>query len=325
MQKEYDVIIIGAGPIGMACAIEAQRKNLRYVVIEKGALVNSLYNYPLYMTFFSTAERLEIGGVPFSNITAKPGRQEALEYYRRIQEYFGLNVQLYEEVFSIEQENEIKFVKTNQSEYYSKSIIIATGFYDIPIYLNIPGEDLPKVSHYYKEAHPYTGQKVVVVGANNSSVDAALECWRKGAQVTMVIRKGEIHERVKYWVKPDVENRIAEGSIKAYFYSNLKSIQQKTVTIFTPDGEIEIENDFVLALTGYRPNFEFLQSCGIILSDDGLFIPNYNPETMETNVKGIYLAGVVCGGMETHKWFIENSRVHAMMILSSIVEKENRK
>ena len=321
MQNSYDLIIVGAGPIGMACAIEAERKNLNYLVIEKGALVNSLYNYPLYMTFFSTAERLEIGGIPFTNIGSKPGRQEALEYYRRIQEYFKLKINYYEEVFSIESKDELKYIKTNKSEYYSKNIIIATGFYDIPIDLNIRGENLPKVSHYFKEAHPYAGQKIVVVGANNSSVDAALECWRKGADVTMVIRKGEIHHRVKYWVKPDIENRIAEGSIKAYFHSNLKSIHEKTVTISTPEGAIEIENDFVLALTGYRPNFEFLESCGIELSDDGLFIPNYNPETMETNVKGIYLAGVVCGGMETHKWFIENSRVHAELILKDISAK----
>lgn len=321
MQKEYDVIIIGSGPIGMACAIEAKRKSLNYLIIEKGALVNSLYNYPLYMTFFSTSERLEIGEVPFTSISFKPGRQDVLEYYRRIQQYFELNIHLYEEALTIKSKDKLKFIKTNQSEYYSKNIIIATGFYDLPILLNIPGEDLPKVSHYYKEAHPYAGQKIVVVGANNSSVDAALECWRKGADVTMVIRKGEINDRVKYWVKPDIENRIAEGSIRAYFYSNLTEIKEKTVRIQTSEGEIEIENDFVLALTGYRPNFEFLQSCGIELSDDGLFIPNYNPETMETNVPGIYLAGVVCGGMETHKWFIENSRVHAEMILGNISAK----
>lgn len=317
----YDVIIIGAGPIGMACAIEAQRHKLNYLVIEKGALVNSLYNYPLYMTFFSTSERLEIGEVPFTSISFKPGRQDALEYYRRIHQHFDLNIHLYEEVLSIQFNDELKLVKTNQSEYYTKKIIIATGFYDLPVQLNIPGEDLPKVSHYYKEAHPFVGQKIVVVGANNSAVDAALECWRKGAEVTMVVRKGEIHERVKYWVKPDIENRIAEGSIKAHFYSNLTEIKQKSVCISTPEGAIEIENDFVLALTGYRPNFEFLQSCGIELSDDGLFVPKYNPASMETNVPGIYLAGVVCGGMETHKWFIENSRVHAKVIVGDIVSQ----
>ncbi len=321
MQEKFDVVIIGAGPIGMACAIEAKRKNLKYLIIEKGALVNSLYNYPLYMTFFSTSERLEIGGVPFTSISFKPGRQDALEYYRRVQQHFDLNIHLYEEVLNIELNDKLKSVKTNKSEYCTKNIIFSTGFYDIPIYLNIPGENLPKVSHYYKESHPYSGQKVVIVGANNSSVDAALECWRKGAEVTMVVRKGEIHERVKYWVKPDIENRIEEGSIKAYFHSNLKEIKENSVVISTNDSEIEIKNDFVLALTGYRPNFEFLESCGIELSDDGLFIPKYDPETMETNVPGIYLAGVVCGGMETHKWFIENSRVHAEMILSSIIEK----
>jgi putative YpdA family bacillithiol system oxidoreductase len=317
----YDVIIIGAGPIGMACAIEAQRHKLNYLVIEKGALVNSLYNYPLYMTFFSTSERLEIGEVPFTSISFKPGRQDALEYYRRIHQHFDLNIHLYEEVLSVQFNDELKLVKTNQSEYYTKKIIIATGFYDLPVQLNIPGEDLSKVSHYYKEAHPFVGQKIVVVGANNSAVDAALECWRKGAEVTMVVRKGEIHERVKYWVKPDIENRIAEGSIKAHFYSNLTEIKQKSVCISTPEGAIEIENDFVLALTGYRPNFEFLQSCGIELSDDGLFVPKYNPASMETNVPGIYLAGVVCGGMETHKWFIENSRVHAKVIVGDIVSQ----
>lgn len=323
--QEYDLIIIGAGPIGMACAIEAKRKNLHYLIIEKGALVNSLYNYPLYMTFFSTAERLEIGQVPFTNISSKPGRQEALEYYRRIHKYLDLNIQFYEEVLSVESKKSLHTIQTSKSTYQAKNIIVATGFYDIPVKLGIPGEDLPKVSHYFKEAHPYAGQKLVVVGANNSSVDAALECWRKGAEVTMVIRKGEIHDRVKYWVKPDIENRIAEGSIKAYFYSNLQSIQEDSVTIETPEGILAIENDFVLALTGYRPNFEFLESLGIELSKDGLFIPHYNSETMETNVKGIYLAGVVCGGMETHKWFIENSRVHAEMILGDILEKENKK
>lgn len=325
MQNTYDLIIVGAGPIGMACAIEAERRQLNYLIIEKGALVNSLYNYPLYMTFFSTAERLEIGGIPFTNITSKPGRQEALEYYRRTHEYFKLKINFYEEVLNIDSYDEFKKVKTNKSKYESKNIIIATGFYDIPIYLNVPGENMSKVSHYFKEAHPYAGQKVLVVGANNSSVDAALECWRKGAKVAMVVRKGEIHNRVKYWVKPDIENRIEEGSIKAYFHSSVQSIQEKSVIISTPEGELEIENDFVLALTGYRPNFEFLESCGIEISNDGLCIPNYNPETMETNVEGIYLAGVVCGGMETHKWFIENSRVHAEMILSSIFHKEERK
>ena len=320
--QEYDVIIVGAGPIGLACALEAKRKKLNYLVIEKGALVNSLYNYPLYMTFFSTSERLEIGDVPFTNVSPKPGRQEALEYYRRIYLHFDLNVHFHEEVLSIEDVGDLKHIQTSDSSYSSKNIILATGFYDIPNYLHIPGEELAKVSHYYKEAHPYSGQKLVVIGASNSSVDAALECWRKGAEVTMVIRKPEIGERVKYWVKPDIENRIEEGSIKAYFNSSLKSISKKSVMIETSEGEVEIPNDFVLALTGYRPNFGFLRKCGIELSNDTLLLPNYNPETMETNVKGIYLAGVVCGGMETHKWFIENSRIHAGLIINDICAKQ---
>ena len=320
--QEYDVIIVGAGPIGLACALEAKRNNLKYVVIEKGALVNSLYNYPLYMTFFSTSERLEIGEVPFTNVSPKPGRQEALEYYRRIYLHFDLNVHFHEEVLTIKSKNQLKQIQTSDAVYISKNVILATGFYDIPNYLHIPGEELAKVSHYYKEAHPYSGQKVVVVGASNSSVDAALECWRKGAEVTMVIRKPEIGERVKYWVKPDIENRIEEGSIQAYFNSSLKSISKKSVVIQTAEGEVTIENDFVLALTGYRPNFDFLQKCGIELSQDELRIPSYNTETMETNVNGLYLAGVVCGGMETHKWFIENSRIHAGMIINDICAKQ---
>lgn len=319
--QTYDIIIVGAGPIGLAVALEAKRNGLNYLVIEKGALVNSLYNYPLYMTFFSTAERLEIGEVPFMNINPKPGRQEALEYYRRIKMHFDLKVNLYEKVEKISTEGELKIVQTDLANYRAKNVVIATGFYDIPNYLNIPGEDLPKVSHYYKEAHPYTGLKLIVVGASNSSVDAALECWRKGAEVTLVVRGAEIGERVKYWVKPDIENRIEEGSIRAYFNSELKSIHQKSVVIFTKDGEVELENDFVLALTGYRPDFKFLQSCGIDLSEDALLLPQYDAETMETNVKGLYLAGVACGGMETHKWFIENSRIHAKLIVKDVVEK----
>lgn len=323
--RKFDVIIIGAGPIGLACALEAKRNQLNYLVLEKGSLVNSLYNYPLYMTFFSTSDRLEIGGVPFTNVSSKPGRQEALEYYRRIYSHFDLKVQFHEEVLNIDSENEYKILKTTEKEYITENVIIATGFYDIPNYLNIPGEDLPKVSHYYKESHPYTGQKLVVIGASNSSVDAALECWRKGAEVTMVIRKSEIGERVKYWVKPDILNRIEEGSIQVFYNSILKSITPRTVTIDSPEGDIILDNDFVLALTGYRPNFEFLLKSGIELSNDSLRLPNYNPETMETNVKGIYLAGVVCGGMETHKWFIENSRIHAEICIRNIVSSKKEK
>ncbi len=322
MTTQYDLIIVGGGPIGLACAIEAQKKNLNYLIIEKGAIVNSIFNYPLYMTFFSTAERLEIGNIPFNCLAPKPGRQEALEYYRNIHRYFNFNINLFEKVTEIKKTADSLFVvSTDKNLYQSKNVVIATGFYDIPILMNVKGEELPKVRHYYKEAHEYAFRNVLVVGANNSSVDAALECWRKGANVTMVIRKNEINNRVKYWVKPDVENRIAEGSIKAYFESNITEIRDNEVEIETPNGKVTIENDFVLALTGYKPDLKFLETIGIQLSDDELKIPVYNPETMETNVEGLFLAGVVCGGMQTHKWFIENSRIHANMIVDYIASK----
>jgi len=320
-ESTYDLIIVGGGPIGLACAIEAEKKNLNYLIIEKGAIVNSIFNYPLYMTFFSTAERLEIGEIPFNCLAPKPGRQEALEYYRNIHRYFKFNINLFEKVIDVQKENDVFEIKTDKQNYTSKNVVIATGFYDIPIEMNVLGESLPKVRHYYKEAHEYAFRKVLVVGANNSSVDAALECWRKGAEVTMVIRKNEINNRVKYWVKPDIENRIEEGSIKAYFESNITEIRENEVDIETPDGKITIENDFVLALTGYKPDLNFLENIGIQLSDDQLKIPNYNPETMETNIQGLFLAGVVCGGMQTHKWFIENSRIHANMIVDCITSK----
>ena len=322
MAKSYDLVIVGGGPIGLACAIEAQKKNLNYLIIEKGAIVNSIFNYPLYMTFFSTAERLEIGNIPFNCLAPKPGRQEALEYYRNIHRYFNFNINLFEKVVEIQKIKDNSFkITTDKDLYEAKNVIIATGFYDIPIEMNVKGEELPKVRHYYKEAHEYAFKNILIVGANNSSVDAALECWRKGANVTMVIRKSEINNRVKYWVKPDIENRIAEGSIKAYFESNITEIREDEVEMETPNGKIIIKNDFVLALTGYKPDLPFLEKMGIQLSKDELKTPSYNPETMETNVKGLFLAGVVCGGMQTHKWFIENSRIHANMIVDCITSK----
>ncbi|OCB73903.1 hypothetical protein B0A79_11830 [Flavobacterium piscis] len=322
MTEQYDLIIVGGGPIGLACAIEAQKKKLRYLIIEKGAIVNSIFNYPLYMTFFSTAERLEIGNIPFNCLAPKPGRQEALEYYRNIHRYFNFSIHLFEKVNTVlKLENKSFKITTDKSSYEAKNVVIATGFYDIPIEMNVKGEELSKVRHYYKEAHEYAFRNVLVVGANNSSVDAALECWRKGANVTMVIRKNEINNRVKYWVKPDIENRIAEGSIKAYFESNITEILENEVEIATPTGKVTIENDFVLALTGYKPDLTFLEKMGIQLSDDELKTPQYDPETMETNIEGLFLAGVVCGGMQTHKWFIENSRIHANMIVDYITSK----
>lgn len=317
--QNYTLLIVGGGPIGLACGLAAQAAGLDHVIIEKGCLTNSLYNYPLNMTFFSTSERLEIGGIPFVSNNPKPIRPEALEYYRRVASSRKLPLRLQEEVRDITRQGEHYRVTTSRSVYSAIHVVIATGFYDIPNLLGIPGEELPKVVHYYKEAHFYAMQKVVVVGASNSSVDAALETWRKGAQVTMVVRNDRIGDRVKYWVKPDMENRIKEGSIPVYFNSRLKAIREREVDIETPFGVETIENDYVIALTGYQPNFDLLRRTGIQLSDDGLLQPTYNPETMETNMPHVYLAGVVCGGMNTHVWFIENSRVHAEKIVNAIV------
>lgn len=322
MEKiNLDIIIIGAGPIGIACALECQKRNWNYLVIEKGALTNSLFNYPLNMTFFSTSEKLEIDNIPFISNNPKPTRNEALEYYRRVTTSNQLNINLYEEVKNISKNNARFEVATNKNSYSSKQVIIATGFYDIPNLLNVPGEDLPKVFHYYKEAHPFTLQNVAVVGASNSSVDAALEIYRKGGNVTMIVRGKTIGERVKYWVRPDILNRIEEGSIKAYFNSEITSIDTDFIEIKTPEGNKKLPNDYVVALTGYQPNFKFLGQAGIEFSKDKKHIPNYNPDTMESNVEGLYLAGVICGGMETHKWFIENSRIHAKLIAEDIASK----
>jgi thioredoxin reductase (NADPH) len=321
--EKKEVIIIGGGPIGMACGLACQQAGLSYLIIEKGCLVNSLYHYPTTMTFFSTSERLEIGNVPFVSNLAKPTRAEALEYYRRVSIHKQLNIRLFEEVSEVQKKDSGGYeVKTSKAIYEASHIILATGFYDIPHLLNVPGENLPKVTHYYKDPHFYAMQKVVVVGANNSSVDAALETWRKGAEVTMVIRGSEIGSRVKYWVKPDIENRIKEGEIKAYFNSEIKEITPDKVIINTPEGEIEINNDRVLAMTGYQPDLSFLKKIGINLSDDEILKPEYNEETMETNLPGIFLAGVVCGGMNTHSLFIENSRVHAEKIIETIVGRK---
>ncbi|GEO03164.1 pyridine nucleotide-disulfide oxidoreductase [Adhaeribacter aerolatus] len=320
MTETLDIIIIGAGPIGLACGIAAQNAGLSHVILEKGCLVNSLYNYPLNMTFFSTADRLEIGNLPFPSIHAKPNRSEALEYYRRVADAKKLNINLFEEVTNITSLGEQYGVQTTKGTYRGHHVIIAVGFYDIPNLLNIPGEELPKVRHYYFDPHYYYRQKVLVVGANNSSADVALETWRKGAEVTMVIREAELG-RVKYWTKPDLENRIAEGSIKAYFNSKLTAIRETEVDILTPEGAITLENDYVMAMTGYQPNFDFLRKIGVHLSPDFKRYPFYNPETMETNLKGVFLAGVICGGMDTHVWFIENSRVHADQIVNTILAR----
>ena len=314
----YDVCIIGAGPIGICCAIEAKKNNLSYIIIDRGCLVNSLYNYPKNMTFFSTSDKLEIGDVPFISHNSKPTKSEALEYYRRVVSSWDLKINLYEEVTDIIKEEKF-IIKTSKGEYNSDKIIISTGFYDIPYKLGVSGEDLPKVKHYYDEPHPYFGMRVAVVGAANSAVDVALETYRKGAkEVTMIIREPSLSDSVKYWVKPDVENRIEEGSIKSYFNSNITKIEEDKIFISTPDGEKILDNDFVLAMTGYQPDFSFLKKLGIELGDDEYKTPVHNPETMQTNIEGIYLAGVICGGLKTNKWFIENSRDHASIIFSNI-------
>jgi thioredoxin reductase (NADPH) len=320
--NEYDLIIIGGGPIGLTCGIEAQKKGLNYLILEKGCLVNSLYHYPANMTFFSTSERLEIGDIPFVSNHAKPTRSEALEYYRRVAAHKKLNIRLFEEVKTIEVFDEKYIISSSKAQFLTKNIIIASGFYDIPQKLGIEGEDLPKVTHYYKEPHFYAFQKVLVVGANNSAVDAALETWRKGAEVTMLIRGDEIGKRVKYWAKPDIENRIKEGEIRAFFNSEIIKITDNEVVIKTPEGIQKIENDWVIAMTGYQPNLAFLKKIGIQLSEDEIMKPQYDEETMETNLPNVFLAGVICGGMNTHSLFIENSRIHAEKIVQAIINKE---
>jgi thioredoxin reductase (NADPH) len=320
--QKYEVLIIGAGPIGLACGIEAEKRKISYVIVEKGCIVNSIYNYPKNMTFFSTSDRLEIGGVPFISHGVKPTRVEALEYYTRVAESWNLNVSLYNRVVRISRTSHDMFViDTEKGQVQCRSIIIATGFYDIPYMMNVEGEDLPKVKHYYDEPYPYFRQKLAVVGSANSAVDVALETYRKGAKVTMIIREPEISPGVKYWVKPDIENRISEGSIQAFFNSRITKITQNSIDIITPSGPKTLENDFVLAMTGYKVDYSLLKNLGIEIRNDEMKTPVYDEETNETNIQNAYLAGVVCGGLQTNKWFIENSRVHAELILSDIESK----
>jgi thioredoxin reductase (NADPH) len=330
MDNHYTIIIIGGGPIGLACALEAKEASLDYLILEKGCLVNSLYNYPANMTFFSTSERLEIGGIPFVSNNPKPTRPEALEYYRRVALSSHVNIHLFEKVIEVKAQGSRDKaqagykITTDKNVYTADYIIVATGFYDIPYKLNVAGEDLPKVTHYYKDPHFYAFQKVLVVGANNSAVDAALETWRKGAEVTMVIRGNQIGERVKYWVRPDIVNRINEGSIKAWFNSTVKEIRNHEVDIQTPEGVITVENDWVLAMTGYQPNLDFLRKLGVHLSDDEIMKPSYDESSFETNVKNVFIAGVICGGMNTHRLFIENSREHAEKVIQTIKNSKGK-
>jgi len=319
MQKIYDIIIIGGGPIGIACSIEAKKRDLESLIIEKGVVVNSIYNFPTNMTFFSTSQLLEIGDVPFISHGDKPTRREALEYFRRVVQSWKLNINIYEEVLEVEKsKDELYLVKTSKASYFCKNIIVSTGFFDTPNMLNVPGENLSKVNHYYTEAHPYVNQKIIIVGAGNSAADVALETYLKGAEVTMVIREPNFKPTLKYWIKPNITNRIKEGSIKAYFDSILTEIREKEVDIETERGLITIENDFVLAMTGYRPNYSFLEKLGIKIKDDGHMTPSYNPNTLESNLKNVYLAGVILGGLQTGRWFIENAREHTDKIMANI-------
>ena len=317
---KVDCLIIGAGPIGLACAIAAKKVGLSNLIVDRGTLVNSIYHYPANMTFFSTSDRLEIGEVPFISNSPKPTRSEALEYYRRVTLAWDLKVNLYEEIVSVVKEDQLFDIKTTKTTHQAASIIVATGFYDLPFLLNITGESLSKVKHYYHEAHPYFGMNVAVIGSANSAVDAALDTYRKGAKkVTMIVREAEIGSNVKYWARPDIINRIEEGAIKAYFESTITEIRQDEIDVKTSEGEITLVNDFVLAMTGYQPDFNFLTSIGVKIGTDVNRMPVYNSETMETNVSGIFLAGVICGGLKTNKWFIENSREHAELIIKKLI------
>lgn len=312
------VIIVGAGPIGLATAIELKRRNIPSKIIERGGVVNSIFNYPKDMTFFSTSERLEIGDVPFISHGPKPTRREALEYYRRTAESYDLDINLYEEVQQIHGNDGAFTVQTDKHGYEASKVVVATGFYDVPRMMDVPGEDLPKVKHYYDEAHAYAWQNVLVIGGGNSAVDAALETYRAHANVSLVVRNSTIKESVKYWVKPDIENRIKNEEITGYFNSSVKQITPGEVILETPEGIKAIPNDFVLAMTGYQPNFDLMTKFGINLTQDEDKMPVYNETSLETNRKGVYVAGVVCGGMDTSSLFIENTRIHAEQIATDI-------
>jgi thioredoxin reductase (NADPH) len=317
-----DAIVIGAGPTGLACGIELGRRGLNAVIIDKGCVVNSLYNYPTHMTFFTTPELLEIGDIPMTSLNEKPTRTEALKYYRRVAEHYKLNIHQYERVDAIDGEDGAFTVRTTdrlglEHTYTARKIVIATGYYDVPNLLNVPGEDLPKVIHYYKEPHPYYNHDVIVVGAKNSAAIAALELYWTGARVTLIHRGPGMHKHVKYWIKPNIENRIKNGEIKAYFNSTLTAIRPDRVELSTPEGALSIKNDFVFAMTGYSPDLRFLNAAGIVF-DPATLRPRTNPETLESDRKGVFLAGVIVAGMHTNEIFIENGRFHGRQIAVAI-------
>lgn len=318
----FDLVIVGAGPSGLACSIEAHKHHLDTLILEKGVLVNSVFRFPANMTFFSTSQKLEIGDTAFISHSDKPTRREALEYYRRVAEFWKLPVRCYEGVENVETlPDGLLEVHSANAIYRARAVVIATGYYDIPKLMDVTGEDLPKVKHFYDEAHPYIGQDVLVVGAANSACDVALETFYKGARVTMAIREDSIYEKVKYWIRPNIENRIAEGSIKAYFNTTVKAIYPTNVVLDTPAGEVTLPNDWVLAMTGYQPDYSFLRKIGLTVGNDEDQIPLINPETFETNVPNVYLAGVLQAGLNTSKLFIENTRHHGEVIVKEILRK----
>lgn len=321
-----DLLIIGGGPVGIATALEAKKNNLNYLVVEQGTLVNSIYNFPSNMRFFSTSEKLEIDGIPFSSINPKPTRKEGMEYFRKVAASNKLKINLFEKVEEVSGGKGDFTITTSKGSYQAQNIVVATGFYGTPNFINVLGEDLPKVSHYYDDPHHFYDREVIVVGASNSACDAALEIYRKGGRVTMIVRGEAIGERVKYWVKPDIENRIKEGSIDAFFKASITEIRAEEVEVQLSSGELKtFKNDAVLVLTGYRPNFEFMRELGIQISEDERLLPHFNPKTMETNKKGIYLAGVLCAGAETYKLLIENSLVHAKLLVKDICSQTTNK
>lgn len=316
----YDAVIVGAGPTGLACGIELKKLGLNALLIDKGCVVNSLYNYPTNLVFFTTPELLEIGGIPMTAMNEKPTRNEALKYYRRVADHYKLDIHQYETVLGVGGSDGDFQVATDKSEYRARKVIFSTGYYDIPNRLNIPGEDLPKVIHYYKEAHPYYDQDVLVIGAKNSAALAALELWWTGARVTLVHRGDAIHHHVKYWIKPNIENRIKNGEIPAYFQSSVTEIREHEVVLATPGGEVRLKNDYVFAMTGYRPDFAFLERHGIYL-DPATQRPCLDPDTFETRQPGIYLAGVLVAGVHTNEVFIENGRFHGEKIARDIRDR----
>ena len=321
----FDVLVVGAGPTGLACAIEAERRGLRTVVVDKGCLCNSLFHYPSNMTFFTTPELLEIGDMPFSSPNQKPTRNEALEYYRKVTDHYALDVRQYETVLRVEGSDGEFRVRVadrfgREHSYATKKIIVATGYYDLPNYLAIPGEALEKVMHYYHDPHPYYDTDVVVIGGKNSAAIAALDLWRHGARVTMVHRGPKIHHHVKYWILPDIENRIKAGEIEAYFSSQVTAIREDRVELETPEGAKSLRNDFVFALTGYHPDFEFLTSLGVRMEGEDR-CPACDPASLESNVPGLYLAGVIVAGERTNEIFIENGRFHGKQIAVDIAAR----